>query len=178
MRNFEETPKDIEGILAGKQQPDTQTITEELSELKSVIRIMQQHRQTRDDTNSTQQPDVEENHNSRYKRRRSNSTSTDSEDDIRHEKNRKSKSYKSVNDTTHENNSNENDKISVCADELGDGNIFELIDNDKTETNASSTNDTLQQLAEIFDDSESTRNDIKPHFANHCREKEAEKTCS
>ena len=130
-----------------------------------MIRIMLQHHQTRDDANATQQPNVEENHNSRHKRRRSNSTSTDIEDDICQEKNRKSKSYKSVNYTTHDNNSNENDKISVCADELDDDNISELIDNGKTETNASSTDDTLQQLAEIFDDSESTRNDIKPHLA-------------
>ena len=59
----------------------------------------------------------------------------------------------------------ENDKISFCADELNDDNISELIDNDKTETNASSTDDTLQQLAEIFDDSKPTGDDIKPHFA-------------
>ena len=64
MTNIEETTNGIQDISAGKQRPDTQTITEELAELKSIIRIMWQHQQTRDDTNSTQQSDVEENHNS------------------------------------------------------------------------------------------------------------------
>ena len=79
MINIEETLNYIEDISAGKQQLDTQTNTEELAELKSMISIVWQHHQTRDDTNSTQQPDVEKNHNSRQKRRRSNSSSTNSE---------------------------------------------------------------------------------------------------